>query len=263
LRRAIQQNELRVYYQAKVDVRSSQVVGAEALLRWMHPIRGLTGPLEFIPIAEASGLIVPLTQWVIGEVCRQLAAWRAQGCLVVPVSINLDASSLQSQVLVKSVVAVLEDNGLDPSAIEFEVTESSLMRDIDQASRTLQALRDIGVKLSIDDFGTGYSSLTYLKRLPVNVLKIDRSFIQDLPTDNSDAALTSAIIAMGHSLNLEIIAEGVETWEQVDFLAERRCFIAQGFLFAKPVPAAEFAVLVQSGPALCRLGSPAAAAASV
>ncbi len=263
LRRAIQQHELRVYYQAKVDVRSSRVVGAEALLRWMHPIRGLTGPLEFIPIAEESGLIVPLTQWVIGEVCRQLAAWRAQGCVVVPVSINLDASSLQSRVLVESVAAVLEENGLDPSAIEFEVTESSLMRDIDQASQTLRALRDIGVKLSIDDFGTGYSSLTYLKRLPVNVLKIDRSFIQDLPTDSNDAALTSAIIAMGHSLNLELVAEGVETWEQADFLAERRCFIAQGFLFAKPVPAAEFAVLVQSGPAACRLGSPATAAASV
>lgn len=246
LRRALHQGQLRVHYQAKVDIRSLQVVGAEALLRWMHPLRGLTGPMEFIPIAEESGLIVPITQWVIKEVCRQLAAWRTEGRRVVPVSINLDASSLQSADLVKATAAALAEHGLPASTIEFEVTESSLMRNLDQASERLEALRDIGVKLSIDDFGTGYSSLTYLKRFPINVLKIDRSFIKDLPTDNNDAALTVAIIAMGHSLNLELIAEGVETWEQVDFLAERRCFLCQGFLFAKPLPAAEFANLAQS-----------------
>ena len=259
LRRAIQQNELRIYYQAKVDVRSSRVIGAEALLRWVHPVRGLTGPLEFIPIAEESGLIVPITQWVIGEVCRQLTAWRAEGRRAVPVSINLDASSLQSQVLVKSVAAALAGNGLDPSSIEFEVTESNLMRDIDQASRTLHALQDIGVKLSIDDFGTGYSSLTYLKRFPIDVLKIDRSFVKDLLKDKNGAALTAAIIAMGHSLDLELVAEGVETWEQVDFLAERRCFFVQGFLFARPLPAAEFAALVQSGSSGPRAADPSTA----
>ena len=246
LRRAVTHNELRVYYQAKVDVRSLRVVGAEALLRWMHPARGLTGPLEFIAIAEESGLIVPITQWVIAEVCRQLAAWRAAGQRLVPVSINLDATSLQSQRLVTAVAAALAAHGLDPSVIEFEVTESGLMRDIAQASATLQALRKLGVALSIDDFGTGYSSLTYLKRFPVDVLKIDRSFIKDLPTNSNDAALTTAIIAMGQSLGLELIAEGVETWEQVDFLAERRCFLVQGFLFAKPLPAAAFATLAAS-----------------
>lgn len=248
LRRAIPQGQMRVHYQAKVDVRSSCVVGAEALLRWMHPDRGLTGPLEFIPIAEESGLIVPLTQWVINEVCRQLGAWRTEGRRLVPISINLDASSLQSPVLVDSVAETLKEHGLHASAIEFEVTESSLMRDLDQASRTLQALRNIGVKLSIDDFGTGYSSLTYLKRFPVDVLKVDRSFVKDLPANTNDAALTTAIIAMGHSLDLELIAEGVESWEQVDFLAARRCFLVQGFLFAKPLPPAEFANLAQSGP---------------
>lgn len=247
LRRAIQHNELRIYFQAKVDIRSSQVVGAEALLRWMHPVRGLTAPLEFIPIAEESGLIVPITQWVIEEVCRQLSAWRTEGHRELPVSINLDATSLQSCDLVKWVAAALEENRLPPSAIELEVTESSLMQDLEQANRALQVLRGLGVKLSIDDFGTGYSSLTYLKRFSVDVLKIDRDFVKDLPGDHHDAALTSAIIAMGHSLNLELVAEGVETWEQVDFLAERRCFVAQGFLFAKPVPAAEFAIMVQSG----------------
>ena len=252
LRRAIQHDELRVHFQAKVDIRSSQVVGAEALLRWMHPVRGLTGPQEFIPIAEESGLIVPITQWVIDDVCRQLAAWRAEGRRDLPVSINLDATSLQSRDLVKWVAAALKANRLPPSALEFEVTESSLMQDLEQASRALQSMRDLGVKLSIDDFGTGYSSLTYLKRFPFDVLKIDRSFVKDLPGDHNDAALTSAIIAMGHSLNLELVAEGVETWEQVDFLVERRCFIAQGFLFAKPLPAAEFARLVHADPATGR-----------
>ena len=247
LRRAIQHNELRVYFQAKVDIRSLQVVGAEALVRWMHPVRGLTAPLEFIPIAEESGLIVPITQWMLEQVCAQLAAWRTEGLRELPVSINLDAASLQSSDLVRSVAAALETNRLPPSAIELEVTETSLMQDLEQANRTLQALRSLGVKLSIDDFGTGYSSLTYLKRFPFDVLKIDRSFVKDLPGDPNNAALTSAIIAMGHSLHLELVAEGVETWGQVDFLVAQRCFIAQGFLFAKPVPAAEFARLVQSG----------------
>jgi len=222
-------------------------VGAEALVRWMHPVRGLTAPLEFIPIAEESGLIVPITQWMLEQVCAQLAAWRTEGLRELPVSINLDAASLQSCDLVRSVAAALEANRLPPSAIELEVTETSLMQDLEQANRTLQALRSLGVKLSIDDFGTGYSSLTYLKRFPFDVLKIDRSFVKDLPGDPNNAALTSAIIAMGHSLHLELVAEGVETWEQVDFLVAQRCFIAQGFLFAKPVPAAEFARLVQSG----------------
>ncbi len=247
LRRAIREGQLRLYYQAKVDARSSRVVGAEALIRWTHPNRGLTVPLEFIPIAEESGLIVPITQWVIGEVCRQLAAWRTAGLRIGPVSINLDASSLQNQALARSVEATLTEYRLPPSAIEFEVTESSLMRNLDDATRTLQALRQIGVKLSIDDFGTGYSSLTYLKRFPVDVLKIDRSFIKDLPADKSDAALTTAIIAMGQSLGLELVAEGVDTWEQVDFLVARGCYLMQGFLFSKPIPAAEFFCLVQSG----------------
>ncbi len=262
LRRAIYQGELRVHYQAKVDVRSLRVIGAEALLRWMHPARGLVGPMEFIPIAEESGLIVPITQWVIKEVCHQVAAWRAEGHRIVPVSINLDASSLQSGDLVASVAAALAETGLHASTIEIEVTESSLMRDVEQASGTLEALRNIGMKLSIDDFGTGYSSLTYLKRFPVHVLKIDRSFIRDLPTDSNDAALTTAIIAMGHSLNLELIAEGVETWEQVDFLAERRCFLVQGFLFARALPAADFANLAESGLPARRVAKPSTADAS-
>ena len=247
LRRAVPQGQLQVFYQPKVETRDSRLVGAEALLRWEHPTRGVVGPNEFIPVAEESGLIVPITRWVIGDVCRQIAEWRAQGHITVPVSINLDATSLQNDGLVEVVQSALAESGLDPTHIEFEVTESSLMRDHQRASRTLHQLRDIGMRLSIDDFGTGYSSLTYLKRFPVNVLKIDRSFIQDLLTDPSDAALTTAIIAMAKSLNLSLVAEGVETWEQADFLALRGCHTVQGYLFAKPLPAASFAALLRDG----------------
>ena len=247
LRRAIGRGELRVHYQAKVDIRTSRVVGAEALLRWQHPSRGLTAPLEFIPVAEESGLIVPITQWVIAEVCRQVAQWRGAGLGIVPVAINLDATSLQSEALVAAVVAAVAEAGLDASAIEFEVTESGLMRDLERAAGTLAHLRQLGFKLSIDDFGTGYSSLTYLKRFPVDGLKIDRSFVRDLSTDANDAALTTAIIAMGHSLHLELVAEGVETVEQVDFLARLGCYVVQGFLFARPMPSDAFADLVRHG----------------
>jgi diguanylate cyclase (GGDEF)-like protein/PAS domain S-box-containing protein len=247
LRRAIGGGELRVHYQAKVDVRTSQVVGAEALLRWAHPSRGLVAPMEFIPIAEESGLIVPITRWVVSEVCRQVAAWRSEGLGIVPVSINLDAASLQSDVLVPGIEEAMASAGIDASMIEFEVTESGLMRDLERAARSLAGLRQLGVKLSIDDFGTGYSSLIYLKRFPLDVLKIDRSFVRDLSTDANDAALTSAIIAMGNSLHLELIAEGVETWEQVDFLATRGCFLVQGYLFARPLPSDAFVDLLRAG----------------
>lgn len=248
LRRALQQGELRVFYQGQVDLRDGRAVGAEALVRWMHPVRGLTGPVEFIGVAEQSGLILPLTRWVIAEVCRQLAAWRDEGRPAIAVSINLDVKSLQSAELIPHVAAELARHALAPTAIEFEVTESSLLRDLEHAITTLHALKQIGVRLSIDDFGTGYSSLTYLKRFPVDALKIDRSFVKDLPQDASDAALTTAIIAMGQSLGLELVAEGVETVDQAGFLAQRHCFLIQGFLFARPQPAAAFADWLAAGP---------------
>jgi EAL domain-containing protein (putative c-di-GMP-specific phosphodiesterase class I) len=188
-----------------------------------------------------------MTRWVLSEVCRQIAAWRQAGIAPVPVSINLDAASLQCDGLVDAVRAALALTGLPPSDVEFEVTESSLMNDLDRAVATLAALRGLGVRLAIDDFGTGYSSLTYLKRFPVDVLKIDRAFIRDLTTDASDAALTTAIIAMGQSLGLELIAEGVETLAQADFLLAKGCVVAQGFLFARPLPSADFIALMQKG----------------
>lgn len=247
LRAALNNDELYVAYQAKVDARTSLVVGAEALLRWQHPQRGAVNPSEFIPVAEESGLILPITEWLIAHVCQQQAEWRRAGLSIVPISVNLAAANLKSDSLVATISAALVQHGLNSCDLEFEVTESSLMEDLEQANHMLHQLKAIGLKLSLDDFGTGYSSLTYLKRFPIDVLKIDRSFIKDLTTDANDAALTSAIIAMGSSLNLDLVAEGVETWEQAHFLLQRGCYLVQGFLFSKAVPNTLFATLLKSG----------------
>ncbi len=247
LRRAIDNDELCMHYQAKVDARTARVVGAVAPVRWQHPQRGLLGPAEFIEVAEESGLIVPMTMWIIDRVCEQVAHWARQGLPPVAVSINLASASLQDDSLIATVVRALERSGVPPRQIEFEVTESSLLRDVNQAARLLEQLKRLGLKLAIDDFGTGYSSLTYLKRLAVDVLKIDRSFIMDLTVDPNDAAIIAAIIAMGSSLGLELVAEGVESWEQADILIRRGCPIVQGFLFARPLPSAAFAQLLRVG----------------
>jgi diguanylate cyclase (GGDEF)-like protein/PAS domain S-box-containing protein len=247
LRRALEHNELRVFYQAKVDARSSRVVGAEALVRWMHPQRGMVNPAEFIPMAEESGLIVPITHWVVDNVCAQLAAWSRARQAWVPVSVNLDGKSLLSEGLVERVGAAIARHGIDCSMVEFEVTESGLMKDLERSAQVLRRLKQLGVRLAIDDFGTGYSSLTYLKRFPLDILKIDRSFIKDLPGDMNDAALTSAIVAMAKSLNLELIAEGVETWAQADFLMHKGCELIQGFLFSRPISSEAFAQLLIQG----------------
>ncbi len=240
LRKAIDNGELQVHYQAKVDARTSRVLGAEALVRWQHPQRGMISPAQFIPLAEESGLVVPLTDVVVRLVCEQLARWRDAGLATVPISVNLDGKSLQSAGLVERVRNRIAQSRIETSWLEFEVTESGLMTDLEGSARVLRELKRLGVKLAIDDFGTGYSSLTYLKRFPLDILKIDRSFIKDLPHDANDAALTSAIVALGKSLSLELIAEGVETWEQADFLVTLGCHIIQGFLFSKPVPAQDF-----------------------
>ncbi len=255
LRRAIDSGELQVHYQAKVDARTSRVLGAEALVRWQHPQRGMVGPAQFIPCAEESGLIVPLTDVVVRLVCEQLARWRDAGLPTVPISVNLDGRSLQSAGLVERVRNRIAQTGIETSWLEFEVTESGLMTDLEGSVRVLRELKNLGVRIAIDDFGTGYSSLTYLKRFPLDILKIDRSFIKDLPHDANDAALTSAIVAMGKSLNLELIAEGVETWEQAHFLTTLGCHMVQGFLFSKPVPAQDFARLLSASLASAAAGS--------
>ena len=247
LRHALEKEQFRIFYQAKVDARTSQIVGAEALIRWQHPVRGMVSPIDFIPVAEDSGLIVPMTDWIIQTVCRQIAVWEAQGLSVAPISINLAGASFQKDGLIESVRQAMLASRVASRLLEFEVTESSLMRDLDRTRIILGELKQLGLKLSIDDFGTGYSSLTYLKRFPVDILKIDRSFVTDVITDENDAALTSAIIAMGTSLKLELIAEGVETWDHAHFLLARGCYLMQGYLFAKPLPGEAFEALLRTG----------------
>jgi len=247
LRRALQAGELCVHYQPKVDTRSRDLVGAEALLRWQHPLRGMISPMEFIPVAQASGLIVPITDWLISSVCRQLAQWREDGLVNVPVSVNIDAASLHGAGLTETIAAALDEFAIDVNLLELEVTESSLMRDLGGASRLLDQLKHLGLRIALDDFGTGYSSLTYLKRFPVNVLKIDRAFIKDLPDDANDAALTGAIIAMGQSLGLDLVAEGVETEAQAAFLLQRGCHLVQGYLYSRPLPVEAFELVLRQG----------------
>jgi diguanylate cyclase (GGDEF)-like protein/PAS domain S-box-containing protein len=241
LRRAIERGEFVLHYQPRVDLTSGRIVGAEALIRWQHPERGLLPPKEFIPLAEEAHLVIPIAEWVIGAVCQQVAAWQAAGLRPIPVAVNLAAPHLRERALPELVERVLREHALPSSLLEIEVTESILMHDPELSLANARRLDELGVKLSIDDFGTGYSSLSYLKRLPIASLKIDQSFVHDIATDPDDAAIITAIIAMAHSLNLRVVAEGVETEAQRTFLKEHGCDEFQGFLFGHPVDAAEFA----------------------
>jgi diguanylate cyclase (GGDEF)-like protein/PAS domain S-box-containing protein len=239
LRAAIDREELQLHYQPKVQVGSGELVGMEALLRWRHPQRGLLAPGEFIALAEDCGLIVPIGRWVLHAACRQVRAWRDAGCAVPRCAVNLSARQLVSETLVDEVAAALRSTRLDADALEVEITESVLMADPERANRTLQGLHALGVHIAIDDFGTGYSSLAYLKRFPAQTVKIDRSFVSGLPDDRDDAAITQAVVAMAHSLALEVVAEGVETDAQLDFLRRLGCDGAQGYLIGRPMPAAQ------------------------
>lgn len=234
---ALERNEMLVYYQPLIDLCSGQVTAMEALVRWQHPTFGLISPAKFIPIAEANGLIVPIDQWVLRTACAQNRAWQLAGFTPIRISVNLSARQFEQPNLVEIVSQILEKTGLKASYLELEVTESFLMADIDRSVKTLKQLRELGIWLALDDFGTGYSSLNYLKRFPVNMLKIDRSFIQDVTSNPDSAAITDAIIALAKSLRLKITAEGVETQEQLDYLQMRGCDEGQGFYFSRPVPA--------------------------
>ncbi len=248
LRNAPDKGELRLFYQPKVSGKTGEMRGTEALIRWQHPTRGLVPPLEFIPIAEESGVIIPITRWVIRQACRQQRLWMDIGLDIVPVSINLSCAAFRDADLLAVLSAALREFNLSPAMLECEVTETLLMEDVDRAIEVLGAIKTMGVKISIDDFGTGYSSLAYLKRLPIDVLKIDRSFVKDVADNPSDAAIASAIIAMARVLNLETVAEGVETGFQARLLLERGCDLMQGFLFAKPVPPDDFAGFLAGSP---------------
>jgi diguanylate cyclase len=239
LRRAIERSELVLHFQAQVDAASARVLGCEALVRWQHPDMGLIPPAQFIPVAEDSGLIVPLGEWVLEAGCRQQVAWAAAGH-IFDIAINISALQFRKADFVVVVERVLAETGADPHHIELEITESALMQPTDELMARLYRLRALGLRLALDDFGTGYSSLSYLKRLPISRLKLDRSFVMDLPGDPEDAAIASATLSLAHDLGLEVIAEGVETFEQQQYLVARGCQILQGFRFGKPLPADDF-----------------------
>jgi diguanylate cyclase (GGDEF)-like protein/PAS domain S-box-containing protein len=250
LRRALRDGEFLLHYQPQVDIATGRIVGMEALVRWHDPEVGLVPPSAFIPVAEESGLIGALSEWVLREACRQNKAWQDEGLPPARVSVNLSARQFQQRDIAKLVMSILEETGLEPRYLELELTESTIMRNAEEAVVMLNELHALGIGLAIDDFGTGYSSLGYLKRFPVDRLKIDRSFVSDIGASTDDETITSAIIALAHSLELQVIAEGVETAAQLDFLRARSCHEMQGYFFARPMPHEAIPALLQqeSGP---------------
>nr|WP_232429583.1 bifunctional diguanylate cyclase/phosphodiesterase [Noviherbaspirillum autotrophicum] len=241
LRYALAHDEFMLHYQPKVQLATGRVIGAEALIRWHSTTRGLVSPGHFIPLAEESGLIIPIGEWVLRAACAQNMAWQRAGHAPLPIAVNLSPRQLARDDIVDLVADALQSTGLDPRYLELEITENDVMRDVDKSLATLIRLKELGVKIAIDDFGTGYSSLNYLKRFPVDTLKIDRSFVNDIATDADDAAIVKAVISLAHILNLDVVAEGVETDEQRRFLVENGCDEVQGYYFGRPMPVQEFA----------------------
>ncbi len=252
LRRALDQEEFLLYYQPQVDLTTGMIVGTEALLRWQHPELGLVSPGKFIPVLEDIGMIVRVGEWVLQTACRQSKAWQRDGFPPLRMAVNISARQFSRRDLIDTVAGVLTETGLDPNYLELEITESLLMEDIKANSRLLDELKTSveGLRVSIDDFGTGYSSLSYLKTFPIDLLKIDQSFIRDITTNSDDAAITTTIIVLAHNLRLKVIAEGVETEEQMTYLREKGCDEAQGFYFSRPLPADEFTKLLVRGGSL-------------
>lgn len=252
LRRALEREEFVLYYQPKVDLASGKIIGMEALLRWQSAERGLVEPSEFIALLEETGLILPVGEWVLRTACKQACAWQKIGFPTLRVAVNLSALQFRQPDLADVFLDIFKENGLEPrmGALEFELTESMLMKNVDLTIATLNKLHEMGVQFAIDDFGTGYSSLSYLKRFPIHSLKIDQSFVRDLSSNADDAAIVAAIIALGHSLGMNVIAEGVETMEQLSYLRKMKCDEMQGYLFSRPVPAAEMTRLLQNGEGL-------------
>jgi diguanylate cyclase (GGDEF)-like protein/PAS domain S-box-containing protein len=247
LRCALGRNEFLLHYQPKLGLQTGEITGVEALIRWLHPQRGIIYPAQFVPIAEECGLIVPIGQWVLLEACKQAQAWRDSGLGVVPVSVNVSASEFGAKDFLSGVRAVLIATGVEPEHLELELTESVLMRDAEAAVVTLVKLKAMGVQLAIDDFGTGYSSFTYLRRFPSDALKLHQSFVQEITADPADAAIVSAMINLGRSLKQRVIAEGVETRAQLKFLQQHGCGEGQGFYFSPPVVAEQAGRLFKDG----------------
>jgi diguanylate cyclase (GGDEF)-like protein/PAS domain S-box-containing protein len=244
LRRALKREEFLVFFQPKIDIASGTMTGTEALIRWQDPDLGLIHPEQFVPIAEECGLIVPIGRWVLREACRQVRIWLDAGLSAVPVAVNISAVEFRDKNFLEGVSAILRETGLAPRYLELELTESLLMHDVEATATVLEALKAMGVQLAIDDFGTGYSSLSYLSRFPIDTLKIDQSFVRDIAGDENDGTIVTAVIAMGRSLRQRVVAEGVETSEQLEFLRSQKCDEGQGFLFSHPLPAEDFGRLL-------------------
>ncbi len=245
IRKALESDQFELYYQPKADAESWTLVGAEALLRWHHPERGVIAPAEFIPVAEETGLIVPIGQWVLQEACRQARIWTESPFGDIAVAVNISSHQFQSDSLIDDVLGAALRAGIEPASLELEITESVLLQDAENTLVALNTLKRAGISLSVDDFGTGYSSLSYLKRFPIDTLKIDRSFVKDIHVDQDDAAICAAILAMAQQLGLNVVAEGVETKEQLEFLRHHGCNQIQGYLCSKPLSADQFAVLLR------------------
>jgi EAL domain-containing protein (putative c-di-GMP-specific phosphodiesterase class I)/FixJ family two-component response regulator len=246
LSRAIERSELLLYYQPQVDLKTQAIVGVECLLRWHHTERGLVSPAEFIPLAEQTGLIIPIGEWVLQTACHQAKVWQAAGLGHLRIAVNLSASQFSQSTLPDTVIQILQETGLDPEWLDLELTESMLMQDSETSSAMLNKLKSLGIHISIDDFGTGYSSLSYLQRFSFDTLKIDRSFVQNASSNPKSAAIAIAVIQMAHRLQLQVIAEGVENQAELAFLNQHGCDMAQGYWFSKPLPTPDLTQLLSN-----------------
>lgn len=245
LRNALNRSQFIVHYQPQVELSTGKICGVEALVRWNHPDKGMVSPLEFIPLAEKTGLIVPLGEWVLRTACYQTKAWQEQGFSLKRVSVNLSAYQFENSDMVQVITDILKETKLSPFCLELEITETIIIKDIQATIESLKKLKSLGVRISVDDFGTGYSSLNYLKILPIDTLKIDQSFVQEITSGSRDAAIVSSIIILAHKLQLKVIAEGVETQEQLNILKHEKCDEIQGYLISKPLPSNELEKIYQ------------------
>ena len=246
MRHALKRHDFTLHYQPIINLESGAINGVEALIRWEHPTRGFIPPLQFIPVAEDSGLIMPIGAWVLREACSQAKAWKDASLPTITMAINVSAMQFQNEGFIEGLFAILDETGLDPKSLELEVTESVLMKHANLATSVLQTLRNRGIRVSVDDFGTGYSSLNYLRKFPLDALKIDHSFVREVTNRSDGACIVSAIISMARSLRLQVIAEGVETPAELAFLKAEGCNEAQGYLFSRPVSAEQLTLLLEN-----------------
>jgi EAL domain-containing protein (putative c-di-GMP-specific phosphodiesterase class I) len=247
LRQALAREQFVLHYQPQFDLATGRLTGVEALVRWNHPEMGMVPPAEFIPMAEETGLIVPVGEWILRTACAQARAWQSAGFPPLRMAVNISPRQFRHPRLAERIRSILAETALDAGLLELELTESMIMHDVEEAIRTMHELTTLGIALVIDDFGTGYSSLHYLRSFPIRKLKIDREFVRDVTTNANDAAIASAVIALARTMSLEVVAEGIETREQLAFLREKECQAGQGYLFSRPLPAAELSGILRGG----------------